>query len=221
MRGEGAADVGDALGASEEGLGLRGDDAANGVVVDGDLGGEAECAGEALGLIEFALAKPRGIKRDRDDGVELIAEEMGFGGIDEERCEEWLEPEGAVVFVFVEEIEHAITSDDDGAGGGELELVFAAVRAFKGGGDCAFEGKPAAFAERRFDEMDFVAARVADVVLIRSRARVAAELAGFGIEKRRGGIEPACERRGKRRKLRHGVRIRMPSVSPRRIVKPV
>ena len=184
-------------------MGAGGQDAAEEAAVDGDLCRRAEMSGQAFGLVEFALAELGVVEGYGDEVVPKLAVEMGPGGVDEQAGEEGFEPEGAVVFIFVDEVEHAVAENDDGASVAEMKFVIAAVGAFESGGDGAFEGKSATFAERRFDVIDVVAAGIADIAFVGSGARVAAELAGFRIDEREDGIEPACDRWGKRRKQWH------------------
>jgi len=156
--------------------------------VDGDLGGGAEMVGETFGLVEFTLAELRGIERDGHDVLPFVTAEVRFGGVNEKAGEEGFEPKSAVVFVFVDEVEHAVAKDNNGASVAKMKLVIAAIGAFEDRRDCAFKGKSATLAKGRCYVVDVVAADIANVAFVGSGARVAAELAGLGIDEREGGV---------------------------------
>jgi len=143
---------------------------------------------ETVGLIEFTFAEFGGIKWDGDNVLPLIAVEMRSGGVNEESGQEGLEPKRAVVFVFVDEVEHAVAKDNNGASLAEVKFVIAAVGALESGGDGPFERKSTAFTKGRFNVMDVVAAGFADIALVGSGARVTADLADLRIDERERGI---------------------------------
>lgn len=182
-------DVGRALFPAQKCLGLRGLDSLQQLGIQGNTSGAAEAGTEALGLVEFPFALFGGVERDGDDHVPGFAAEFGGGFPDEEIGEEGLEPEGALVFVAVDDVQYRFPRQNGGAGVDEVEFHFTAVFAFEGGGDVALIGQAATLAEGRFDEANFLPAIGADEAIGGGGAGEFADLAVLGIKEAQGGFE--------------------------------
>src|SRR5581483_6020784 len=180
--------------AAQQGLSLRGLGAFEQRLVDRDARGAAEARGETLGLVELAFAILGRVQRDGNDHIARLLLEDRFCRADEEIGEERLEPQGALVFVAVDDFEHEFVGSDGGAGGAEMELQFATVAAFEFRRDVTFIGQTATFAKGRLDEPDLLPAGHSDESLGGGSALLSAYLADFRINEPEPGIKQAARR---------------------------
>src|SRR5207249_3589628 len=100
-------------------------------------------------------------------------------------------------------IQDFVARDNRGPCEAKVQLVFATVRAFEFRRDRAFKWEPAMLTKGRLDKAHLLAAIRTNKALGRCRARFAAELAVFRIQKAERGIQPTCHRLSERSKSWH------------------
>jgi len=187
---EGTADIGNAFGTAQEGLGLSRDDSTKEVGFNADARRSTEAAGQTFGLVELAFAQSRWMKRHGHNKVPLCRGQSGHGAAQQQIGKKRLEAKGAIVFVTMDDIQNAITSDNRGTGGRKIQSEFAAIGAFKDSGNLPLIRRAAAFAEGRIDKTGLRTAAIADESLPGSGPGLTAKLADFRITEREGGIDP-------------------------------
>ena len=115
-RGEGSPDIGGPFRLVQLRLGCRGPDAVDQFCVDRYLRGAAEMAGQAFGLVEFALPFLGRMQRHGNDQVPLLVFEGRHSLANQQIGQERFKPERVRVFVAVDGFQHDRPGDDGGYG---------------------------------------------------------------------------------------------------------
>src|SRR5262245_31816551 len=99
-----------ALAAGKQGLGFGRYDTFQGARVQRDLGRLAQPGGGPFGLIEFAFSCLQWMERDRNDDVPSFGLQSWRGLADKQIGKKRLEPEGALIFVSVNDVQREAAS---------------------------------------------------------------------------------------------------------------
>src|SRR6266581_349858 len=116
-----------------------------------------------------------------------------MGGADQKISQKRFEPERALVFVPVNDVEHHLAGDDRRPGRAEMKFHFPAVAAFKACRNFAFIRQATALAERRPDKAHALPAMRADKTFGRRGGFGSTELTDGRVEKSQAGIKPAFQ----------------------------
>ncbi len=150
--------------------------------------------GEALGLIEFALAQFGMVKRNGHNNVPFGSGESGDGATQEQFGKKGFETKGTLIFVTMNNFQNIFTGDNGGACEREAQVEVAAIGAFEDRRDLPLIGEAAALAKGRIDKSDLSPTPGANETFVRSCARIAAQLADFGINKAERSIQAILDR---------------------------
>src|SRR5256886_15716252 len=104
-----------------------------------------------------------------------------------------LEPEGALIFVAMNNLERQLAGDHRRPRGLEMKFHFPAVAALKTRRNFAFIGQAATLTKRRFDKAHALPATRPDVAFGRRGRFGITELTNPRIEKNQTGIKPAFQ----------------------------